>query len=692
MRGRRPLSLRRRRQRRRLDVLMAAVVALTALLALGCAGAVAGAEARPASPPAGPAGAPQQLPCNIYAAAATPCVAALSTVRALYDSYNGPLYKIERASDRATLNIGVSGPGGYADADAQTAFCSHTTCTITEIYDQSPEGNDLYVEGAGGNGAADRGAPANALPTTAGGREVYGVEISAGMGYRDDHTKGIPVGDRPQGIYMVTSGSHVNNKCCFDFGNAEVNNDDNGNGHMDALNFSTECWFTCHGAGPWAQADLENGLFQSDSGGSQDPTSTGTGPLPFVTAMLMNNGTNYFALGQGDAQAGGLTTEYAGPEPYSNGGGYSPMHQEGAIVLGTGGDDSNGSIGSFFEGVITAGVPPASANGAVQSNIVSVGYGKPTGPVGSLAPGSEVSLRATSPGDDQEYVRTGTSKGSLGVIAPVGPTSSMRAKTDATWVVQPGLAKASCVSFESPNEPGAYLESAGSALRVSPDDGSALFAGGATFCPQDVSASRGTVFQSYAYPHMYIRHYDQQVYLASDGGASSWDVFLGWGLDTGWAVTIPWAPAGYHGLVVRGDGLCVGAPAGNPSGVSVVQEACGSSGQGQPEVEMEPVSGGYGEIQLGSSGSGSGYDVAVSGDAATAGTPDVVAQPASASAESLWLPVPGQGGSFELENASSGLCLSVYKATPEPGQRLDQAPCSSRSSPLGTAWQSFTFK
>jgi len=28
------------------------------------------------------------------------------------------------------------------------------------------------------------------------------------------------------------------------------------------------------------------------------------------------------------------------------------MHQEGAIVLGASGDNSNGSIGSFFEGVI----------------------------------------------------------------------------------------------------------------------------------------------------------------------------------------------------------------------------------------------------------------------------------------------------------------------------------------------------
>src|SRR5690242_11715795 len=45
------------------------------------------------------------LPCDIYAAAGTPCVAAHSTVRALFGSYNGPLYQVRRASDGATTNV-----------------------------------------------------------------------------------------------------------------------------------------------------------------------------------------------------------------------------------------------------------------------------------------------------------------------------------------------------------------------------------------------------------------------------------------------------------------------------------------------------------------------------------------------------------------------------------------------------------
>ncbi|WP_248963865.1 arabinofuranosidase catalytic domain-containing protein [Sphaerisporangium perillae] len=40
----------------------------------------------------GAAQAAASLPCDIYAAGGTPCVAAHSTTRALYGTYNGPLY------------------------------------------------------------------------------------------------------------------------------------------------------------------------------------------------------------------------------------------------------------------------------------------------------------------------------------------------------------------------------------------------------------------------------------------------------------------------------------------------------------------------------------------------------------------------------------------------------------------------
>jgi Alpha-L-arabinofuranosidase B, catalytic/Ricin-type beta-trefoil lectin domain-like len=310
------------------------------------------------------------LPCDIYAAGGTPCAAAYSTVRALYRTYDGPLYQVTRASDGATANIRTLRPGGYADAAAQNSFCAGTVCTITRLYDQSPHHNDLGVGPIGGNGGPDAGAIANALPVKVGGHSVYGVNVQAGVGYRNDVTNGVATGSQPQGAYMVTSGTHVDSLCCFDFGNAETSGTDTGNGHMDAINFGTECWFApCTGSGPWVQADLENGLF---SGGNGSDTGNKGNSAAFVTAIVNNNGKTTYAIKDANAQSGGVNTEYSGPLPDI--GGYTPMHQEGAVILGTGGDNSNGSDGSFFEGVMTAGYPSAATDNAVQANVVSAGY------------------------------------------------------------------------------------------------------------------------------------------------------------------------------------------------------------------------------------------------------------------------------------------------------------------------------
>ncbi|MDT7810808.1 MAG: hypothetical protein QOJ42_724, partial [Acidobacteriaceae bacterium] len=63
---------------------------------------VVGATVTMAQPaPPGP-GVPPHRPqgsCDIYASAGAPCVAAHSTTRALYATYDGPLYQILRQSD-----------------------------------------------------------------------------------------------------------------------------------------------------------------------------------------------------------------------------------------------------------------------------------------------------------------------------------------------------------------------------------------------------------------------------------------------------------------------------------------------------------------------------------------------------------------------------------------------------------------
>ena len=93
---------------------------------------------------------------------------------------------------------------------------------------------------------------------------------------------------------------------------------------------------------------------------------------------MKNNGTTTYAIKGGNADSGGLTTWYSGALPTTSG--YAPMHQEGAIILGTGGDNSNSDDGSFFEGVMTSGYPTDAADNSVQANIVSVGYAVPRQP------------------------------------------------------------------------------------------------------------------------------------------------------------------------------------------------------------------------------------------------------------------------------------------------------------------------
>jgi len=338
----------------------------------------------------GSAQAAGSLPCDIYGAAGTQCVAAHSTVRALFGTYNGPLYQLQRASDAATHDVGVLAAGGYANAADHDAFCNGTTCSITKIYDQTAQHNDLTVSPSGTAGAADYAADADVIAVTAGGHKAYGVWISPQHGYRHALASGTARAGQAEGMYMVASGTHVGSDCCFDYGNAEAVPSDTGNGHMDAVSIATTCYFSpCTGSGPWVEADLENGMFQGANGSN---TANLGNSSTFVTALLKNNGQTTYALKGGNSQSGGLSTWWSGALP--NRGGYMPMQQEGSIILGTGGDNSNRNMGTFFEGVMTSGYPTDAADSAVAANIVSVGYSGqtnvPNGPQGTITgPGSK---------------------------------------------------------------------------------------------------------------------------------------------------------------------------------------------------------------------------------------------------------------------------------------------------------------
>jgi len=330
-----------------------------------------GGSARDGGSTSEPAG-----PCDIYAAGNAPCVAAHSTVRALYAAYGGKLYQVRTAAG-TTEDILAKAPGGFADSSSQDAFCAGSTCVITVVYDQSGRGNDLEYQGAGSTvGGNDSPSSATEESLTVGGSKVYSLYINPRNSYwRDGSKSGVPIGSQPEAVYMVTSGTHFNGGCCFNYGNSETDRKADGPGAMDAVNFSAiTMWGKGAGAGPWVMADLEYGLFTEGSGGTNtsDPSLT----YPYVTAMLKNDGTTEFALKGANAQSGDLRTFYEGSLPS----GWSPMKKQGAIVLGSGGDccatNTNLSIGTFYEGVIVSGYPSDATDDAVQSNIVAAGYGQ----------------------------------------------------------------------------------------------------------------------------------------------------------------------------------------------------------------------------------------------------------------------------------------------------------------------------
>ena len=255
-------------------------------------------------------------PCDVYAEAGCPCVAAHSTTRALYASYNGPLYQVMRQSDGKTLDIGVVQPaasdaGGYADAAAQDAFCANTYCWITTVYDQSGHSNHITQAPRGPAGTPMVMGGFNNLPVadwapiTIMGHKVYGVFIVPGMGLRNDNPHGTAVDDQAEGQYWVVNGQHYNGGCCFDYGNGEIDSRDDGNGTMETTYFgNANAWYHGPPPGPWIMTDQENNLV-----GCVNPDGSKNCPdLPnvtwrFVTATADGEPHHWRSMG-GDSQQG----------------------------------------------------------------------------------------------------------------------------------------------------------------------------------------------------------------------------------------------------------------------------------------------------------------------------------------------------------------------------------------------------
>ncbi|CAH0050782.1 unnamed protein product [Clonostachys solani] len=474
-------------------------------------------------------------PCDIYSSGGTPCVAAHSTTRALYSAYSRPLYQVKRGSDGATSDISPLSAGGVANAAAQDSFCSGTTCLITVIYDQS--GHNSHLTQAPPGGAASGGDvggydfPVTAIgaPVTLNGQKVYGVFISPGTGYRNNEANGTAVGDESEGMYAVFDGTHYNGGCCFDYGNAETNNLDTGDGHMEAIYFGLGTGYGVGGgSGPWVLADLENGLY-TDSRVSVNPSNPSI-TSRFVTAVVKGNNNNQWAVRGGDAVSGSLSTYYSGIRPTN--GDYNPMQKEGAIILGIGGDNSNWAQGTFYEGVMTTGYPSDDTENRVQADIVAAKYAIGTmnsGP--ALTVGSTITLRATTSCCTTRYL---AHTGDAVNTQVVSSSSSTALKQQASWAVRTGLGNSACYSFESVDTPGSFIRHSNFQLYVHSNDGSKLFGEDATFCTQAGLNGQGSSIRSWNYPAHYIRHFNALGYAASNGGPKEFESATLFNDDVSW--------------------------------------------------------------------------------------------------------------------------------------------------------------
>ncbi len=152
-----------------------------------------------------------------------------------------------------------------------------------------------------------------------------------------------------------------------------------------------------------------------------------------------------------------------------------------------------------------------------------------------LTVGAAQSFRVTTPGFTDRYLRH---QAGLARTDVVDAGSADLLKQDATFIVRRGLADSTCYSFESRNFPGQYLRHANFRVRLESGSGS-LYLNDATFCAQPAS---GGVSLASVNIEGNVRHFAEEVWVASEGGGHTWDAPASYTADTTWAVVAPWAP------------------------------------------------------------------------------------------------------------------------------------------------------
>jgi hypothetical protein len=110
-----------------------------------------------------------------------------------------------------------------------------------------------------------------------------------------------------------------------------------------------------------------------------------------------------------------------------------------------------------------------------------------------------------------------TTADDLGVLARVDASSDAPARERATFEVVRGLADPRCISFRARD--GRYLRHSSWRLRLSQDEGTALFRGDATFCVRAGPVSGSVSFESSNYPGWFLRHRGRELWVDQSDGS-----------------------------------------------------------------------------------------------------------------------------------------------------------------------------
>lgn len=150
-----------------------------------------------------------------------------------------------------------------------------------------------------------------------------------------------------------------------------------------------------------------------------------------------------------------------------------------------------------------------------------------------LAKDTDISIEVQNPAQADRYLRHANGYVST---SHIDDGSANLAKNDATYWVVTGLANASCYSFRSHNYPTHYLRQLDYRMRIGSNDNSDQFKRDATFCTRAGLSGRGVSFESVSVPGNFMRVYDNQVWIASGGGARPSDSATSFATDASWDI------------------------------------------------------------------------------------------------------------------------------------------------------------